>query len=511
MKSHEKLGAALSRAHEATDKYNTNILRSSDISRQDRELLTHGNWLQEIIKGWYMLVRPDLLSGDSTAWYASFWDFLRVYLSEHYGRNYCLSAEASLELQIANTLIPAQVIVIVSKGGTLQKLPFGTSIMSYADAGNIPEQRVELDGLQVMPLPLALCKVTPTFFLNQSESAQIALRSVRMPSELSRVILQNEFKRPAERIIGAYQAIGMEQYAEQIINDLKMAGMKITPNNPFQRSSIELKHVHPRSPHAARMEVLWQKYRNTIIDVFPKPLGLSKDPGLYLSKVDEIYQYDAYNSLSIEGYHVSDELIERVTQNQWNPDANTGDAESRDALAARGYYEAFQCVKKTLERILKGESPGICFSKDLSVWYQNLFAPSVRANLLSLPDIMGYRTDRVYIRNSRHVPPPKEAVLDSMDSLFKCLQEEPHAAVRAVLGHYIFVYIHPYMDGNGRIARFLLNIMLASGGYPWTVVQVKRRQEYITALETTHTENNIELFARFILKEMKLSKKYLSR
>ncbi|WP_317503891.1 Fic family protein [Idiomarina sp. HP20-50] len=37
------------------------------------------------------------------------------------------------------------------------------------------------------------------------------------------------------------------------------------------------------------------------------------------------------------------------------------------------------------------------------------------------------------------------------------------------------VYIHPYFDGNGRIGRFIMNLMLASGGYPWTVVPVERR------------------------------------
>jgi hypothetical protein len=38
------------------------------------------------------------------------------------------------------------------------------------------------------------------------------------------------------------------------------------------------------------------------------------------------------------------------------------------------------------------------------------------------------------------------------------------AGVRVVLGHFIFVYIHPYMDGNGRMGRFLMNVMLAGGG-----------------------------------------------
>lgn len=56
--------------------------------------------------------------------------------------------------------------------------------------------------------------------------------------------------------------------------------------------------------------------------------------------------------------------------------------------------------------------------------------------------------------------------------LFDLLMEEPEAAVRVVLGHFVFAYIHPYMDGNGRMGRYLMNVMLASGGYPWTVIPV---------------------------------------
>ena len=44
-----------------------------------------------------------------------------------------------------------------------------------------------------------------------------------------------------------------------------------------------------------------------------------------------------------------------------------------------------------------------------------------------------------------------------MPVLFDLLKEETEASVRVVLGHLIFVYIHPYFDGNGRMARFLMN------------------------------------------------------
>ena len=78
------------------------------------------------------------------------------------------------------------------------------------------------------------------------------------------------------------------------------------------------------------------------------------------------------------------------------------------------------------------------------------------------------------------------------------LHEEPEPAVRVVLGHFVFVYIHPYMDGNGRIGRFLMNAMLAAGGYPWTVIPVEKRDEYMSALETASVNQEIEPFTSFL-------------
>jgi len=57
-----------------------------------------------------------------------------------------------------------------------------------------------------------------------------------------------------------------------------------------------------------------------------------------------------------------------------------------------------------------------------------------------------------------HVPPGRQAVRDLMPAFFELLQEETDAGVRAVLGHFVFVYIHPCMDGNGRMGRFLMNV-----------------------------------------------------
>jgi Fic family protein len=54
------------------------------------------------------------------------------------------------------------------------------------------------------------------------------------------------------------------------------------------------------------------------------------------------------------------------------------------------------------------------------------------------------------------------------------------------------------MDGNGRMGRFLMNAMLASGGYPWTVIPVERRIDYMQALESASVDSDIEPFAQFL-------------
>lgn len=71
----------------------------------------------------------------------------------------------------------------------------------------------------------------------------------------------------------------------------------------------------------------------------------------------------------------------------------------------------------------------------------------------------------------------------------------------------MFGYIHPYPDGNGRMARFIMNAMLASGGYPWTVVRIEDRNGYLSALDSASIDSNIEPFAKLIAERVQWSMK----
>jgi len=61
-----------------------------------------------------------------------------------------------------------------------------------------------------------------------------------------------------------------------------------------------------------RIRLLWEKMREPIIERFPHAPGAPRNIGAYLKRVNETYVTDAYHSLSIEGYRVTRELIERV-------------------------------------------------------------------------------------------------------------------------------------------------------------------------------------------------------
>jgi len=303
--------------------------------------------------------------------------------------------------------------------------------------------------------------------------------------------------------MGAYQFIDEPGRAARIKEDMAAAGYRISPVNPFRTDRpLSGSGFTVPSPLVGRLQALWEGMRETVIEVFPTTPGLPTARNSYLEKIADIYQHDAYNSLSIEGYQVTPELIEKVRLGQWNPDASMQDRDQVAAMAARGYYETFQLVERAISTILTGASAADIVTDHLQDWYRTLFSASVQAGILEAADLAGFRNRPVFIHGSSHVPPPHETLMDGMDTLFRLLKQEDVPAVRAVLGHFLFVFIHPYPDGNGRLGRFLMNAMLASGGYAWTVIRLKRRKQYMEALEQASVGGDIRPFSEFILQEM---------
>ena len=478
------------------------VIKANELSRVHRERLIKNGFIREVIKGWYISSRPEEQVGDSTSWYTSFWYFVSVYFNERFGEDWCLSSEQSLTIYSGNMSVPKQLLVKSPKSqNNIIELLHGISFFDMASSIPFKDEIIKKDGINLYSLSAALINSSPNFFSQCPTDARAALSIVKDSSEILGKLLDGGHSKIAGRLAGAFRNIGRDRIADDIIQAMKSAGYDIRESDPFTDNLPSILSSREVSPYVNRIKLMWQKMRQTVIDNFPKSPGLPKDVDAYLKKVEDIYVTDAYHSLSIEGYRVTPELIEKVKFGQWDPDSDNNDREHKNAMAARGYWQAFQAVHESLKKILRGENPGQIADNDHNTWYRELFAPSVSVGILKPSDLAGYRNDQVYIKGSMHTPLNPDALRDAIPALFDLLKEEPEPSVRAVLGHFIFVYIHPYMDGNGRIGRFLMNVMLASGGYSWTVIPVESRDKYMTTLEKASVEQDILPFTEFIAKQ----------
>jgi fido (protein-threonine AMPylation protein) len=502
----EKLADSL-KALQELQKRGRRVFGSDELSRTNRERLLSNGFLQEVIKGWLISASPRARTGDTTPWYASFWEFCSRYCEGRFGDQWHLSPEQSILRLAENTVIPTQIVVYSPKGtnNTLNLL-FGTSLYdlktSEVPAAAEVSQRA---GLRLFAPTAALVRVPESFFARYPVETQVVLATITDASGVLRLLLRGGHSAKAGQLAAAFRRIGRPQLADEIVSAMKSAQYQVRESNPFNPEQQFEAMPPTTAPIVGRMQAMWKTMRETIMENFPKAPGLPKDKEAYLSFVDDIYKSDAYHSLSIEGYSVSPALIDRVQWGDWNPDNHDQDRKNRDALAARGYWQAFQLVKRSVGEIIGGANSGALARTAHKEWYRELFEPCVAAGLSSAELLAGYRNDAVYLRTSRYVPPRWEAVRDAMPALFDLLEKEADAGVRAVLGHWLFGYVHPYPDGNGRIARFLMNAMLASGGYPWTVVRVEDRDAYLAALDRASIDTDIAPFAAFIADRVRWS------
>ncbi len=103
-----------------------------------------------------------------------------------------------------------------------------------------------------------------------------------------------------------------------------------------------------------------------------------------------------------------------------------------------------------------------------------------------------YRKSKAYITGSKYPLPLPAAIHDLMRVFINELVElrtREHPVICAAQAHKKFVFIHPFVDGNGRTARFLMNLVLMQEGYVAAMIPSLVRHGYIAALEKTHTDD----------------------
>ena len=128
-----------------------------------------------------------------------------------------------------------------------------------------------------------------------------------------------------------------------------------------------------------------------------------------------------------------------------------------------------------------------------------------------------YRTVPVMISGSTHMPPQPYLIEKQMEDFilrFKQMEKEKvHPVLIAAYLHDELVRIHPFIDGNGRTSRLLMNLYLLRNGY--VIITLKGSNDakvsYYMALEKSHTEHLPEDFQKLVVEaEIAALQKYLS-
>ena len=498
--AHEILADALEAASNVAIE---NVVQSRLMKEKQVTLLKKEGFLKLIIRGWYLL-DSDLSNtdtGTSVLWHKSYWTFVGQYLREYLGDAYCVSAEQSLDLHTGSNVFPKQLLIGNSKKiNRVVVLPRDLSLSLFT-ANQLPDVTPSHEGVRIHTLEGALIKVGPAYFRRQPQEIALALQSANRTVMLGE-LLESAQVAAAGRLAGAYRAVNLPAAADEIRSAMRAAGLSVQETNPFDAPVPDITSMRPQSPHAARIALVWESLSDRVSSRIDPPAPAPTDIDASIDKLEETYTHDAYHSLSIEGYRVTPDLIERVRGGEWNPEDNEADQKHLDASAARGYWEAHNEVKESIRRLHSRQLSIEGLRVELAQWYRSLFGPMVRAGMLKPVDLAGYRNRPVFIRGSRHTPLPAEALTDAMKTLFDRAQQESHPLTRAVLCHWLIGYVHPFPDGNGRTARFLMNALLVSAGYPWTIIRLETRPQYMAALEELSVNHNPDPFVDVILEAM---------
>ncbi len=114
-----------------------------------------------------------------------------------------------------------------------------------------------------------------------------------------------------------------------------------------------------------------------------------------------------------------------------------------------------------------------------------------------------YRMENVVIGGATHIPPKHYEVDLSMQNLMMEYKQEWqlfHPVLKATLLHGEFLKIHPFIDGNGRISRLLLNFELMKNGYMPIIIKKENRAQYYEVLDHAHTKMDYKPFLEFVAK-----------
>jgi Fic family protein len=191
-----------------------------------------------------------------------------------------------------------------------------------------------------------------------------------------------------------------------------------------------------------------------------------------------------YTSNALEG----NTLTETETKVLLEDGLTVGGKPMRDHLEALGHAKAYDLLYTLLQNPTVSEADILNLHRFVAEGSEGSEAGQ-------------YRSKQLVITGTQYLPPSPADVPAQMHTFLTeklpCWQKEEHPIHVAALAHLALVTIHPFMDGNGRTARLLMNLLLMKTGYPITLIPPVLRQAYIGCLNSASKQNNKEPFLNF--------------
>jgi len=185
-------------------------------------------------------------------------------------------------------------------------------------------------------------------------------------------------------------------------------------------------------------------------------------------------------------------------------EGNTLTLQETRLVIEEGFTVSGKSLRETLEA--KNHPEAIEFAANLATSKEEINEEAVlhihKLIMLGITEDAGrYRTVGVRITGASFMPPPSSEVRPRLNELLKWLKDNPdeHPPIElAAVFHHRFVQIHPFVEGNGRTARLLMNAVLIGNGYPFIAIVPKRdRQKYLKALMDADL-GNLSAFVNFV-------------
>ena len=218
--------------------------------------------------------------------------------------------------------------------------------------------------------------------------------------------------------------------------------------------------------------------------------------GNLLQQIRDYYKIGlTWSSNALEG----NSLTETETKVLLEDGLTVGGKPIRDYYEATGHAKAYDYIYT----LMQGEEIGEAQLKTIHrLFYSQI--DEARAGQ--------YRQEKVIISGSKYPVAPPEQIEQLMNKFFQWLkaqEKQLHPVEFAAKAHKEFVFIHPFVDGNGRVARLLMNLCLLRQGYTMAIIPPVLRGDYIALLEKAHVDDSG--FVNFIAERVEETQKDLLR